>query len=70
MMALLRALLVRKFKGAISSSTMGALGVLAGVAAWLQAHPAAVMAVAGSGWGPALLAGGALITAIARARTL
>lgn len=59
----------RKTKASVKSATMGVAGLVIALAAWAQANPEIVAALAGD-WAGVVLAVIALAAAIARLRTL
>jgi hypothetical protein len=65
----IRKFIARKAKASVRSTTMGVAGGIIALAAWAQANPEIVTAIAGE-WAGVVLAGIAFAAAIARLRTL
>ena len=66
---MIQAIILRKLKAMLFSSTIGVSGVLLLGAAWVTSHPDIVSAVAPR-WGGSIVAGTAFLVAVARARSL
>lgn len=66
---MLKAFLLRKLVGSFSSSTMGVAALMLAGAGWVATHPEIIQQVAPK-WGGTIVAGAAVVVAVARARSL
>lgn len=66
----LKAKLAAKAISSLTSTTMGAVGLILVGATWVQTHPEIVVAVVGAGWGGVVVGAAAVVVALCRLRSL